>query len=41
MSSTRPTARTGTQTVLIVPSFGYYRDAPLSRCYGRRLPTTR
>lgn len=24
-----------------VPSFGYYRDAPLSRCYGRRLPTTR
>jgi GNAT superfamily N-acetyltransferase len=28
-----------------VPAFGYYRDAPLSRCYGRRLstvlPTTR
>jgi ribosomal protein S18 acetylase RimI-like enzyme len=24
-----------------VPSFGYYRDAPLSRCYGRRLPMTR
>ena len=22
-----------------VPAFGYYRDAPLSRCYGRRLPT--
>lgn len=23
-----------------VPAFGYYKDAPLSRCYGRRLPTT-
>ena len=23
-----------------IPSFGYYRHAPLSRCYGRRLPTT-
>ena len=23
-----------------VPPFGYYKDAPLSRCYGRRLPTT-
>ncbi|MGB0101445.1 MAG: GNAT family N-acetyltransferase [Nocardioides sp.] len=24
-----------------IASFGYYRDAPLSRCYARRLPTTR
>jgi GNAT superfamily N-acetyltransferase len=23
-----------------VPPYGYYRDAPLSRCYARRLPTT-
>jgi GNAT superfamily N-acetyltransferase len=23
-----------------VPPFGYYNDAPLSRCYGKRLPTT-
>ena len=23
-----------------VPAFGYYRDAPLSRCYARRLPRT-
>jgi GNAT superfamily N-acetyltransferase len=23
-----------------VPAFGYYKDAPLSRCYGRRLATT-
>lgn len=23
-----------------IPSFGYYRFARLSRCYGRRLPTT-
>jgi GNAT superfamily N-acetyltransferase len=23
-----------------VPPFGYYKDAPLSRCYGKRLPTT-
>lgn len=22
-----------------VPAFGYYQDAPLSRCYGRRLPS--
>lgn len=21
-----------------IPSFGHYKDAPLSRCYGRRLP---
>ena len=24
-----------------VPAFGYYRDAPLSRYYGRRLPADR
>jgi GNAT superfamily N-acetyltransferase len=23
-----------------VPPFGFYKDAPLSRCYGKRLPTT-
>lgn len=23
-----------------VPSFGYYREAPLSRCFGKRLPVT-
>ncbi|HEU5038108.1 MAG TPA: GNAT family N-acetyltransferase [Nocardioides sp.] len=23
-----------------IPAFGYYKDAPLSRCYARRLPTT-
>ena len=23
---------------LPVPAFGYYKDAPLSRCFGRRLP---
>lgn len=23
-----------------IPAFGFYRDAPLSRCYGKRLPTT-
>jgi GNAT superfamily N-acetyltransferase len=23
-----------------VPKFGFYRDSPTSRCYGRRLPTT-
>jgi len=23
-----------------IPGFGYYRDAPLSRCYARRLPST-
>jgi ribosomal protein S18 acetylase RimI-like enzyme len=23
-----------------VPAFGYYRDGPLSRCFGKRLPTT-
>ena len=23
-----------------IPSFGYYKDAPLNRCYARRLPTT-
>jgi GNAT superfamily N-acetyltransferase len=23
-----------------IPPFGFYRDAPLSRCYAKRLPTT-
>jgi ribosomal protein S18 acetylase RimI-like enzyme len=23
-----------------IPAFGFYKDAPLSRCYARRLPTT-
>lgn len=23
-----------------IPKFGFYRDSPTSRCYGRRLPTT-
>jgi len=23
-----------------VPAFGHYKDEPISRCYGRRLPTT-
>jgi GNAT superfamily N-acetyltransferase len=23
-----------------IPAFGFYQDAPLSRCYARRLPTT-
>lgn len=23
-----------------IPGFGYYRDAPLNRCYARRLPST-
>jgi hypothetical protein len=24
-----------------IPGFGHYKDGPLSRCYARRLPTTR
>lgn len=24
-----------------IPAFGFYKDAPLSRCYAKRLPTTR
>jgi ribosomal protein S18 acetylase RimI-like enzyme len=23
-----------------IPSFGYYKDAPLNRCFGKRLPAT-
>lgn len=23
-----------------IPTFGFYKDAPLSRCYAKRLPTT-